>query len=73
MNEVSADTREYLTPEELVLRYKGQVTVRTLANWRSAGISPPFVKIGGRILYRFTDILEWERKRTVSSTSNYSK
>lgn len=63
----------FLTPHELAMRYNGKVTVRTLANWRSAGISPPFTKVGGRILYRLQDIEEWERTRTVSSTSQYGR
>lgn len=63
----------FFTPDELVERYGGKVTVRTLANWRSMGISPPFTKVGGRILYRVSDIEEWEKRRTVSSTANYSK
>lgn len=67
------NNRLFLTPCELVIRYNGKVTVRTLANWRSAGISPPFTKVGGRILYRVSDIEEWERRRTVNSTSNYAK
>jgi hypothetical protein len=63
----------FLTPSELVQRYNGKVTVRTLANWRSAGISPPFTKVGGRILYRLDEIETWERKRTVVSTSDYGR
>ena len=67
------EAKEFFTPAELAARYQGRITVRTLANWRSAGISPPFTKVGGRILYRVADIEEWERKRTVKSTSNYQK
>lgn len=63
----------FLTPSELVQRYNGKVTVRTLANWRSAGISPPFTKVGGRILYRLDEIENWERNRTVVSTSDYGR
>ena len=63
----------FYTPEELAQRYGGKVTVRTLANWRSAGISPPYCKIGGRILYRVKDIEEWERKRTAHGTGQYVK
>jgi hypothetical protein len=63
----------FLTPSELVDRYNGKVTIRTLANWRSAGISPPFTKVGGRILYRLEEIEAWERNRTVSSTSHYGR
>lgn len=62
----------YLTPDELVQRYEGRITTRTLANWRSQGISPPYTKVGGRILYPIKCLLEWERRRTVSSTSSYS-
>lgn len=63
----------FLTPCEVVARYEGRINVRTLANWRSAGVSPPFTKVGGRILYPLTDLEEWERKRTVGSTSGYKR
>jgi hypothetical protein len=63
----------FLTPCELVERYNGKVTIRTLANWRSAGISPPFTKVGGRILYPLNQLIEWERRRTVESTSQYGR
>lgn len=63
----------FLTPAELVERYKGKITVRTLANWRSNGVSPPFTKVGGRILYPFDELVEWEHRRTVSNTANYVK
>lgn len=63
----------FLTPSELVDRYNGTVSTRTLANWRSAGISPPFTKVGGRILYPIRELIEWENKRTVASTSQYSR
>jgi hypothetical protein len=65
--------KEYITPAELVERYQGRITTRTLANWRSLGVSPPYTKIGGRILYRLADILEWEKKRTVTGTHQYVK
>ncbi len=70
---MDATGKEYLTPCEVVARYEGKISVRTLANWRSSGVSPPFVKVGGRILYRRTDLLEWERRRTVDSTAKYQK
>lgn len=63
--------KHYLAPTDLVERYKGKITVRTLANWRSQGISPPFTKIGGRILYDLAELEEWERRRTVISTAQY--
>lgn len=63
----------FLTPAEVVERYEGKVTVRTLANWRSAGLGPPFVKVGGRILYRKCLVEKWEEKRTVNGTNQYKK
>lgn len=65
--------RIFLTPNEVAQRYHGKVSVRTLANWRSSGVSPPFSKIGGRILYPLKELEEWEQNRTVRSTSQYSK
>jgi hypothetical protein len=54
---------KYLTPKELEERWRGQVNVRTLANWRSGNQGPRFVKIGGRVLYRIEDIEAYEAKR----------
>jgi DNA-binding transcriptional MerR regulator len=65
--------KRFLTPAEVAERYENRVTVRTLANWRSAGVSPPFTKVGGRILYRLSDLVDWEAKRTVSGTAAYRK
>jgi hypothetical protein len=36
---------------------------RTLARWRAAGIGPPYVVIGRRILYRRASVAEWLRRR----------
>ena len=58
---------EYLTPAELVSRYKGTITIRTLANWRSTGEGPRYTKIGGRVLYPVDAVTEWERARTLGS------
>ena len=57
--------KEYLTPSELTARYKGLVSVRTLANWRWSGQGPKFTKIGGKILYALDAVIEWESKRTI--------
>lgn len=55
----------YLTPAELVSRYKGTITIRTLANWRSTGEGPRYTKVGGRVLYPVEAVIEWERNRTL--------
>lgn len=56
---------EYLTPVELVARYKGAITIRTLANWRSSGDGPAYTKVGGRVLYSVAAVINWERQRTL--------
>ena len=55
---------EFLTPSQLVTRWKGQVASATLATWRSRGNGPKFVKIGGRVLYRRSDVEAYEAKNT---------
>jgi hypothetical protein len=63
--------KKFLTPAELSARWDGRITVRTLANWRSSQSGPPFVKLGGAILYRITDVEAYEQRNTVTSTSQY--
>lgn len=62
-----------LTPEELSARWGGRINVRTLGNWRTNGNGPKFLKLGGAVLYRLSDVEEYEARRTVSSTSQYQK
>ena len=61
----------YLTPDELAARYRNKISVRTLANWRSRGDGPKFLRTGGRILYPLAHVLAWEDQRTVESTNQY--
>lgn len=65
--------RIYLTPDELSTRFRGKISVRTLANWRCMGdgYGPRYVKIGGRVLYNLADVITWERARTAGSTGGY--
>lgn len=56
---------QYLTPSELVARYKQTITIRTLANWRSTGEGPCYTKIGGRVLYPVDAVKKWEEQRTI--------
>lgn len=45
------------------------VTVKTLANWRSTGkYKLPYVRVGNRIFYRQSDINAWLDSRTQTST-----
>lgn len=58
---------QYLTPGELVQRYRGSITIRTLANWRSTGEGPRYTKIGGRVLYPVDAVKSWEHSRTLGA------
>ncbi len=43
---------------------------QTLAQWRSDGKGPPYIKSGSRVLYRGQDVIDWLNKnRTVPPTA----
>lgn len=67
------DNDVYLTPAELSARFKGRISVRTLANWRCLGHGPRYTKVGGSILYPLAEVEAWEASRTVNSTSGYKR
>jgi hypothetical protein len=46
----------FLTLEEVVERYRGQVSEGTLRNWRSMRIGPSFMEIGKAILYPLEEL-----------------
>jgi hypothetical protein len=60
---LSRETR-LLTPQALAERWQGQISLVTLATWRSRKLGPRYIKIGGRVLYPLDGVEEWERKRT---------
>ncbi len=51
------------TPAE-VARYL-HTTVDALAQKRYLGNRPKFIKMGHRVLYRWSDVLEWLAKNTI--------
>lgn len=57
------DADKRLTVDEVVARYGGAVKAATLANWRTANKGPKYIKIGGRVMYRLSDLIEWENSR----------
>lgn len=59
-----AETR-FLTAEEVSERYRGEVSVGTLRNWRAQRVGPPFIKIGKAVLYPVQSLDEWDRKNLV--------
>ena len=54
----------HLTPIRLAERWS--VTVGHLANQRSEGSGPAYLKLGGRILYRLTDVETYEERSLVA-------
>ena len=55
----------FLTLEEVVERYRGQVSEGTLRNWCSMRIGPSFIKIGKAILYPLEELDRWDRRNLV--------
>jgi hypothetical protein len=53
-----------LTPEEVVARYRGALSIGTLANLRVAKEGPPFVKIRKSVFYPLSLLLLWEKANT---------
>lgn len=52
----------FLTPEELIDRWRGVVSLKTLENWRGCGKGPDFYRPArGKVLYRLSDVDAWER------------
>jgi predicted DNA-binding transcriptional regulator AlpA len=43
------------------------VAVKTLANWRSQAVGPKYVKPGGRVRYRLSDVEQWLISREYGS------
>ncbi len=42
---------------------------KTLAEWRSRGTGPRYLKIGRHVRYRWADVLAWEESRLVGGAS----
>ncbi|HJP44875.1 MAG: helix-turn-helix domain-containing protein [Arenicellales bacterium] len=62
MNEYQA----LMTQRELCNRWR--VSEATLERWRSEGIGPIYVKLGGQVRYRREDVLEYEASCLRKST-----
>lgn len=56
---------DVLTPDQVVERWGGVVKRHTLANWRSKGRGPRYMRIGSRILYPLRDLELWEAAQAV--------
>jgi len=67
LSDATSTTPQFLTTQEVSDRYSGKISARTLNN------GPPFTKIGGKVLYPVSKLVEWEQRNTVQSTSEYTK
>jgi hypothetical protein len=59
---------ELATPAQ-VAKYL-HTTVNSLAQMRYLGSGPKFTKVGHRVLYRWTDVLEWLQHNTIQRTDD---
>ena len=57
---------KFLTADEVAERYRGEISIGTLRNWRSARIGPTFVKIGKAILYPVEQLDAWDHMNLVA-------
>ena len=58
--------RRFLTADEVSERYRGEISLGTLRNWRSMRVGPAFVKIGKAILYPVDQLDAWDEKNLVA-------
>ena len=56
---------KFLTAQEVSERYRGEITVGTLRNWRAMGIGPTFVKVGKAVLYPVDELDAWDQKNMI--------
>lgn len=60
------EQRRFLTAEEVSQRYRGEVSVGTLRNWRAMRVGPTFLKIGKAVLYPEDALDAWDEKNLVT-------
>lgn len=54
---------ERLTQRELAAHWR--ISPRTLERWRINGTGPAWIRLAGRVIYRATDIIAYERAQTM--------
>lgn len=59
-----------LTPQQVVERWDGAITVGTLANWRAKGKGPTFIKFGVWVRYPIVELEKWEAENTHHANDN---
>lgn len=57
----------HLLPAELADRWR--MSVGHLANWRTSGYGPRYIKFGRKVLYPVVEIEAFEQQRLLTATS----
>ena len=63
---------KFLTADEVSKRYRGEISVGTLRNWRAMRVGPAFVKIGKAVLYPIDQLAAWDQKNLVACRASPS-
>ena len=61
---IPPSTLVYLAPRQVVIRWGGSISEKTLANWRSLQLGPPFIRLRKRVLYPLDALIKWEAEHT---------
>lgn len=62
------DVAVLLSPQQLAWRWS--CSEKTLQRWRTLGIGPVFVKLGGRVMYPVESVVSHERKHRRNGTAS---
>jgi hypothetical protein len=68
--EANMTDSRFLTPEEVVDRYRGGVSLGTLRNWRTKRIGPSFIKIGKAVLYPVEELEDLDKRNRVPCSAS---
>jgi hypothetical protein len=55
----------FLTLNEVIERYRGQISEGTLRNWRSMRVGPSFLKVGKAVLYPLAELDRSDRRSLI--------
>ncbi|MGE5534108.1 MAG: helix-turn-helix transcriptional regulator [Acidobacteriota bacterium] len=55
--------------DERTLADRWSMSPRTLQRWRQDNKGPQYLKLGGRVVYRLTDVEAWERAHLQGGSS----
>ena len=47
-------------------------SARTLVRWRSLAVGPPYIRVGGKVLYMRRDLDEWLERHRVHPVREYT-